>query len=302
MKATKKIVGAACALVAAVGLAAGSTYAWFSSNGVVNATGLSVDVKTDNSYLVIARSSSDLSAGLTRISLADVGGSDLKLIPSAHIEDATYDPAATTDTEKLITNASAWYTGQGESATDGTLVESTKKSLIEDSDSTGDATLKIGNYVVTSSLYVGVLGATAVDTVNMNVKIGKPTGAGADTGNAAMSVVLLYRVVDKAGTTNPVWQCQEITGATTATAESPYNLKVNTTGAVGDTEGTAVDIDSTNYVEVKFMVYFNGNHTSVTTANQLALTGITLDFAFTDKSTPVDWTPGNQTVPEVTEP
>ena len=42
MKATKKIVGAACALVAAVALSAGSTFAWFASNNTVTATNMLV--------------------------------------------------------------------------------------------------------------------------------------------------------------------------------------------------------------------------------------------------------------------
>lgn len=40
MKASKKIVGAACALIASVALAAGSTFAWFSSNSQVEVTGM----------------------------------------------------------------------------------------------------------------------------------------------------------------------------------------------------------------------------------------------------------------------
>ncbi len=42
MKATKKIVGAACALVAAVALSAGSTFAWFAQNAKVTVTGIEV--------------------------------------------------------------------------------------------------------------------------------------------------------------------------------------------------------------------------------------------------------------------
>lgn len=58
MKATKKIVGAACALVAAVALSAGSTFAWFSNSGKVTATGMNVKAKTSEA-LVISNSNSD---------------------------------------------------------------------------------------------------------------------------------------------------------------------------------------------------------------------------------------------------
>lgn len=42
MKATKKIVGAACALVAAVALSAGSTFAWFATNSHVEVSAMKV--------------------------------------------------------------------------------------------------------------------------------------------------------------------------------------------------------------------------------------------------------------------
>lgn len=58
MKATKKIVGAACALVAAVALSAGSTFAWFSQSGKVTATGMFVKAKTTEA-LVISNSNED---------------------------------------------------------------------------------------------------------------------------------------------------------------------------------------------------------------------------------------------------
>lgn len=44
MKASKKIIGASCALVAAVALSAGSTFAWFSTNGTVTADNMEVQV------------------------------------------------------------------------------------------------------------------------------------------------------------------------------------------------------------------------------------------------------------------
>ena len=55
MKATKKIVGAACALVAAVALSAGTTFAWFAANTTVTANNLTVSANTDNAYLIISQ-------------------------------------------------------------------------------------------------------------------------------------------------------------------------------------------------------------------------------------------------------
>lgn len=54
MKATKKIVGAACALVAAVALSAGSTFAWFTANNVVKVGQVEGTVVTMGGDLKIA--------------------------------------------------------------------------------------------------------------------------------------------------------------------------------------------------------------------------------------------------------
>lgn len=53
MKATKKIVGATAALVAAVALSAGSTFAWFATNNSANVSGMNVSVTGTNDYLLI---------------------------------------------------------------------------------------------------------------------------------------------------------------------------------------------------------------------------------------------------------
>ncbi len=54
MKATKKIVGAACALVAAVALSAGSTFAWFTANSQVSIGNVTADVVTKGGDLQIS--------------------------------------------------------------------------------------------------------------------------------------------------------------------------------------------------------------------------------------------------------
>lgn len=53
MKATKKIVGAACALVAAVALSAGSTYAWFAMNQEAAATGMQITATTPANLAIV---------------------------------------------------------------------------------------------------------------------------------------------------------------------------------------------------------------------------------------------------------
>lgn len=52
MKATKKIVGATAALVAAVALSAGSTFAWFATSDQVTVSSMNVNVAVTNNLLI----------------------------------------------------------------------------------------------------------------------------------------------------------------------------------------------------------------------------------------------------------
>ena len=53
-KATSKIVMAVIALIIALGLATGTTFAWFSMNTSVSVTGMSVTARSDAVNLVIS--------------------------------------------------------------------------------------------------------------------------------------------------------------------------------------------------------------------------------------------------------
>lgn len=82
MKATKKIVGAACALVAAVALSAGSTFAWFSQSGTVTATGMNVKAATSRNIVI----SNATGAGATWDTTASTTDSTVKeLMPASTV-------------------------------------------------------------------------------------------------------------------------------------------------------------------------------------------------------------------------
>lgn len=81
MKATKKIVGATAALVAALALSAGSTFAWFSSNSSVTATGMDISVATTKN-IVISKDEGFTAANVT-VAFTEVG--EKTLSPSTHI-------------------------------------------------------------------------------------------------------------------------------------------------------------------------------------------------------------------------
>lgn len=273
MKATKKIVGAACALVAAVGLAAGSTYAWFSSNNQVTATGLKISVTTSNSYLVIGNTYNDIRGeGITyktTITLED--NSATELMPSAHLEGdglttEHLNTVTATDAGALATEVTAWYTGKGSSPTDGSLVASTKADL---------GTLK--GYVVVDEIYVGV--ATGSDAAKVTMSYTDTTSwvttNNAATNNSALSVIVLYQTISNGGT------------------DGAYKMVES-----NDANNHALSLDlgeltDQNYCKIQVLVYFDGNNEDVRSENAKNLTGIEIGFKFDDTTT---------TTPEVTEP
>ena len=292
MKATKKIVGAACALVAAVALSAGSTFAWFSTNGSVDATGLEVKVSTNNAYLVIADTVAGLKDGQKEISLAKLGKKDgkaIELLPSAYkkvtvtentdeetgkVTHTVSTPSdthiawadSTTDADKkAITEKTTWYTGKGYSATDGSLV-GTGTELTDEN---------FANYVITAKMYLSVLGTASVSEVNMSFTY---EFEDEEKENDAITLLVLYRKVEnKEGATAGDWSHSE----TTLASDGKFGTNSELNLLDGDEDG----LSSTHYIEVCVMVYFDGNSSVVTTDNQANLTGATFDFNFADPAT-----------------
>ena len=305
MKATKKIVGAACALVAAVALSAGSTFAWFSSNGTVDATGLEVAVSTNNAYLIIADTAANLTKGWKTISLEKVGkvadtsdGAEEGALVPVELKPSAYKTVTTKDEDgekaidtitdpttlnpadaTCVTKVGNWYTAQGTSATNGTIETDENGNVVK-------TTLEdFADYVIVTNMYVSVAGTVAVKDINMTITDNAWTKATSTTkSNDAISLLILYRTLDvddtkdgAATTTNTAWKKKEVNAEGNHLLGESVDknfLKVND-----------ADIDSTKYVEIQVMVYFDGNHTDVNTMNQINLTGVKLDFKFTDPST-----------------
>lgn len=299
MKATKKIVGAACALVAAVALSAGSTFAWFSTNGSVDATGMKIEVSTNNAYLIIADSAANLKDEETTMELVS---SQKALQPSAYRtatvtknEETGKNTVTTADnTTKAasgagsIVDAASWYTGQGASSTDGTL--------------TGDPVALNGDnfseYVVVDEIFVAVSkGSTAISDVVLSVTAtptwnaanetedvttGEGTEATTTTvgkNNSAISVVILYQTIDEENTTLDTWNIAELTQEGNEYGAANHKFKDGDTLSLG---GLKPSQSYANYIQIRVMVYFDGNNADVYTSNSVNLAGVKLDFNFKD--------------------
>ncbi|MDE7087183.1 MAG: hypothetical protein K2O67_03220, partial [Clostridia bacterium] len=124
MKATKKIVGAACALVAAVALSAGSTFAWFASNSEVTATGMHVQATVPtNLYIEKGYIASADGVNSTTISITTSADALNPAAVSTAAAGATISAESGNVTDKLYVVEAATYTESGKptSSTSGTV-------------------------------------------------------------------------------------------------------------------------------------------------------------------------------------
>lgn len=166
----KKIIPALCMLLISAVLMGTSTYAWFSMNTTVSATGMQVTANSDSKFLLISKENSEISAirteGKTTVALMDG-------------EKALY-PVALEGTDP--TAANVWYTGKGTSYTDGTL--SGDKTTFENANAAVN-----GNYLVKHTVYlalskgsanggaVTVVGSTFTDNIGGAAKLIVAVGA-----------------------------------------------------------------------------------------------------------------------------
>lgn len=249
MKATKKIVGAACALVAAVALSAGTTFAWFATNNSVSASGLQLTVNTASSYLLIGNSTQKNSAANNRAFRTSIEttttfvAAETELNPVSHGETSLTKDNATTYGASGI-----WYTDIGTSASDGTGqgTSETKKNI---ANATG--------YFLTDTLYVTVKpdsGDSEALKVS-GVTVAKPVDD--ENANASVKPVCVFII------------CGDNVVEYTHTGSS-WTAVGNTTLA------TKVEDDDEKILTVSVYVYYNGAHADVTTNNATNLVGATV--------------------------
>ncbi len=255
MKATKKIVGAACALVAAVALSAGSTFAWFTTNSHVTAEGMQISVDTASEFLVVKAKGEENYSEATKYTVEDTTGNfntdTHKLKPSAH--DAF---SAVAD----ITDATKWYY-EIAAANDSATGNGTKNYL-------GTAAADdISAYVYHDQLNFTMLQSnTNQSTVEGKglcvTKIEVPAVAGFD--NNAITVILAC------GTNIIEYKYNGSAYAFTANATQTDSTKPLLAETVKSGALTTVDI----------YVYYDGANAKVYTDNAAKLTGATLKFEF----------------------
>lgn len=254
MKATKKIVGAACALVAAVALCAGSTFAWFSANNTVSATGMSVGA-TAPSSLVINTDSAKLNEGKTTVAFTGAN----KLSPCTHY-DSTAHSSVTSTTANLV------CVNNPQDVDPATGLAMTGKTLTyKDAANVSGGT----TYYTDFTVYIASASGADINTGKLKATVAGATGA--PTGEIYNAVAVDYYVKLNASASKDDFVAGTVHMGDTTKEKDIYTL--STTNVI-----PAYDATSNNkYLCVVLRVYFDGAYMETGTADKTALRNTTVN-------------------------
>lgn len=274
MKATKKIVGAACALVAAVALSAGSTFAWFSTNSTVTAKGLTLGVDTSTEFLVIkgnlsaAPSLTDFSASDTSFNFDSTNNAKLK--PSAH---------KAFNKDDLPGENTSWYYKTAD-ASDGSGSTKAEQEI---------SSANFSKYVWKETVYITMLPdkttgtPVVVEGDNLTVTEIKVGEAGENKLNSAITVVLVCgnNVIEyKWDKTQSKYVYSGLDASTGAAATTDPVAAATPATALTNAQLLAAKVKSDAITTVDIYVYYDGDNSEVFTDNVAKLEGATIDFKF----------------------
>ena len=282
MKMSKKILPALAMLIVSAVMLSTASFAWFALSEQVEANGMSVSIKSDSLYLLIAAVNEETAGGKEKVETAVLTAGQLQ----AYKEGTSGPKVGSTSAEGYAigeTNVypSAYYktgfTGNGTGIVDDGLDLKTPgmwyTATAENADASGmkagtDTPLTSFNgYVVRYRYYVTLdVGSQAMDTLRVS------------------SLTITDPIADDGTKLDPV-------RVVVACGEEMEEFKTNGTGTV-DLTGDAKLTDTTA-LEIIIYVYYDGNDLSVTTNGVAALS--TADIAFkliaeNDSETPGDGT------------
>lgn len=278
MKASKKIIGASCALVAAVALSAGSTFAWFTSSGTVKAEGMKVQAATAKN-LVIRETSNTMAKWAT---VATTTGSGIQSLSPASNSNIKNDTSAVTPSFFYVSNPEGVDYATGE-AKNGTVISSvTTITEPTSADSTGDV------YVVKYSYDIKTEGDAAytglfVSDIQLTAKtkaITKALRVGVVCGNygyiyaPASTTAVTYQGVKSTGTVSDTTALSTMTEQVTTTLAN-VSASANTLGAPNSITALTVEV----------YIWYEGQDPDCTSANSLDVEQTTVSISFSGITT-----------------
>lgn len=235
MKKFRKLIPAFAMLLVSAVMLGTSTFAWFSMNTTVTATGMNVTATSDTPYFVISATKTDISGSTGTATTATATTSSTSVKPVAYTTSQIVKGGTTI-------NANSWYTGTSSSLTDGQGSNPATVSAV---------TFKDADYFVVHTFYVGLAANSSQGKFNLNVKLEKEASAA----NATKAAVV-------------VTPC---TGTTTeATSSAQEGIDWETLSGNGWNTTTGFDFVTSGSAEAKFVkvevyVYIDGTDAGVTT-------------------------------------
>ena len=249
MKKFKKLIPALCMLLVSAVLVGTSTYAWFSMNDQVTATGLSVTAKTDQHYLIISETANSVDALHALVAKdsktvnLNVSGDAAKVAPCV--------PASTVVNATAAATVGNW----------GYAVSDDPTKVNKDEATT--ALTKFDGYVIQKTVYMTLV-ANSVDINGLTATVKIENNA---TGEITAAKVLL------AVSTG--------TGSTATAVENGAHI-------FGTTDKDAVDLNTgvitaNTLVKVDIYIYLDGTDDSIYTNNMAKLDTANITLTFNTK-------------------
>ena len=165
MKKFKKLIPAFCAMLVSAAMLGTSTYAWFSVNKEVTATGMNVTAVANTQYFVIRNSlnsdafesptAEDKKTTTAALAQAGIGGGE-----SVNVYPAAYTTSAIMKGETTLVAANKWYTAGVDTGSNATANITTAEAIGTDGADKLE-TLRQNNYFVGYKFYVGLADKTA---------------------------------------------------------------------------------------------------------------------------------------------
>ena len=274
VKALKKQLGAAVAMVCVAAVALGSsTYAWFVSNNTVDATVSSISAQSNAAFLTINNINTQGTETTTTVSL---GENPVKLYPSRPHQAVDGDK---TDWENSTVPANlVWQTAYAKTADSADAQTGTNgKGIYYDLTHTTDAVTGTTGYVSTSQVYVsssqGAFNSLKLDSMSVT---GIATGD-----NAKNDIVNAVGALVSCGDNWELWEydktLNENAGGWKQTAKSTNSLS----GATDTTFGEAVT--SNKVLTVNISLFYDGDYETIKTNNfdNLGQAKVALGFSAT---------------------
>ena len=243
MKKLKKLIPAFCMLLVSVAMLGTSTFAWFSMNKAVSATGMQITAKSESVYLLIMEGEKTAEEVQRNNSASvEVHPGNTAMLPAAHEAIANTDAAEA----KAGDTYSNWYYQTAKIPTDPAAETSTKTKL-----TTASFSQYVLEYTYTITLAKGSLEQGKL-TATANI-----TKKNSETGPEKTIEPVKVLVTTKAS-------AAEFTTGNMTTAQELYAGK----------------IDDRTAIVVKVYIYLDGANENVYTTNIANLDGAKIELTF----------------------